>query len=349
MNHESMPELNYTFPEGSMGNLANNPDVFDTTVIMPVYNKVRHLKRSLESIKNQRIKPSSVIIVENGSTDGSDAFLENEGRDILKYNLLYCKKSPGGYYARNYGVSHATTRWVSFLDADDEWCEDHLMLHKRLSLVDKSCSVLFSLYRVMPGRVSHKKIKEISLVELNEKAFFEEWAKFGYPWNTNTVTIAREFFLSVGGFPSERCISGGDKDLWARIMRGQRCLGYNVETSIYYTDSDNMVTRGPRNAAGGCVTDTLIKYWMESKHSYFLDVWVREWSKYFFEQYVRKNKLPINSFRAQVVSGCVPAIYAYKVCLSGVIKVAHYFLFDWISLFVKLKNDESGARDKGEI
>lgn len=86
------------------------------TLVVPTYNEAPFLRRCLESIKNQTIKFDEVIIIDDGSTDGSGAILE-EYRD--SFQVLY-DVNRGVSHARNAGIMQASSEYVTFLDADDE-------------------------------------------------------------------------------------------------------------------------------------------------------------------------------------------------------------------------------------
>lgn len=83
------------------------------SLIIPVYNKKPFLKRCLDSVANQTDKSAQVIIVDDGSTDGSADICD-------KYNFeVYHTKNGGVSKARNYGMKKAQGEYIVFLDADD--------------------------------------------------------------------------------------------------------------------------------------------------------------------------------------------------------------------------------------
>jgi glycosyltransferase involved in cell wall biosynthesis len=87
------------------------------SVILPAFNAERYLAEAVESVLAQRHDPIEVIVVDDGSTDGTRALAEGFGppvRAISQHNT-----GPGG--ARNRGVEAARGGWLTFLDADDLW------------------------------------------------------------------------------------------------------------------------------------------------------------------------------------------------------------------------------------
>lgn len=96
---------------------------FKITVIMAVYNVSPFIRDAVESILNQDIgfeKNVQVILVNDGSTDGSDAICQ-EYTDMYPENFLYiCKVHEGTAGARNTGIPHIKGQFVNFMDADDK-------------------------------------------------------------------------------------------------------------------------------------------------------------------------------------------------------------------------------------
>lgn len=95
------------------------------SVIVPVYNVEAYLERCLESIRRQTYKMIEIIIIDDGSTDRSgeiaDAFSKREARASV-----FHKKNGGLSDARNIGISHATGRYITFIDSDDYIADDYV-------------------------------------------------------------------------------------------------------------------------------------------------------------------------------------------------------------------------------
>ncbi|MBF0298972.1 MAG: glycosyltransferase [Oligoflexia bacterium] len=114
------------------------------SVIIPTYNRGEYLKRALRSVLKQRIDTNigtdtdfknikdikdikfEVIIIDDGSIDGSrdlvkDLLLENN-----TINYVYFEQNRGVSWARNKGIELAKGEWICFLDSDDEWIKEKL-------------------------------------------------------------------------------------------------------------------------------------------------------------------------------------------------------------------------------
>ena len=92
------------------------------TVIVPNYNKAGYLTKCIESIEGQTFKPAAVIIVDDGSTDDSGAVIDRLTKRYPDVRAHYKPKNSGVSNTRNLGLSLADTEYVTFIDADDHYC-----------------------------------------------------------------------------------------------------------------------------------------------------------------------------------------------------------------------------------
>ncbi|MEU2200848.1 glycosyltransferase [Isoptericola sp. NPDC019482] len=90
------------------------------SVVMPVYNAMPYLKECLASLRNQSLRDVEVILVDDGSTDGSLEYLQDFAEsDPYDRVILMTQEHQGAGAARNLGLEHAQGEYVAFLDADD--------------------------------------------------------------------------------------------------------------------------------------------------------------------------------------------------------------------------------------
>ena len=89
------------------------------SVIVPVYNVEKYIEKCLNSLVNQTLEDIEIIVVNDGSTDGSEKIIKNfQANNPNK--IIYLKKENGGLSdARNYGMLFATGEYIAFLDSDD--------------------------------------------------------------------------------------------------------------------------------------------------------------------------------------------------------------------------------------
>jgi len=99
------------------------------SVIIPTYNRIETLPRAIESILVQTCLANELIIVDDGSTDGTSAWI---GEHYPQIKLIEQQNS-GVSAARNRGIEAACGEWIALLDSDDEWLPKKL--EKQLALL----------------------------------------------------------------------------------------------------------------------------------------------------------------------------------------------------------------------
>jgi len=104
---------------------ARNP--LDITVVVPAFNRAKIIVRSLDSVRAQRRPPTELIVVDDASTDGTSAVVRKwSERNRFPATVVRLEQNAGPAVARNRGIGLATTRYVGFLDSDDEYMPDAL-------------------------------------------------------------------------------------------------------------------------------------------------------------------------------------------------------------------------------
>ncbi len=100
----------------------------DISVVIPAYNAEKFIVDALDSINGQSFFPGEVVVVNDGSSDGTYSVVQEWiliNRPSYCVNL-YTQKNCGISATRNIGIQHAKFQWIAFLDADDVWETTHL-------------------------------------------------------------------------------------------------------------------------------------------------------------------------------------------------------------------------------
>src|SRR3990167_6847794 len=95
----------------------------DISVIIPTFNRKILLERALRSVLAQKRASFEILVADDGSSDGTAAFLREEFPAI---QVLSWRENHGPSYARNRAVEAAAGHWITFLDSDDEWLPSKL-------------------------------------------------------------------------------------------------------------------------------------------------------------------------------------------------------------------------------
>jgi glycosyltransferase involved in cell wall biosynthesis len=238
----------------------------DIAVVIPVFNKERHVERAIRSALSQTLSPARILVVDDASTDGSReriAAISDPRITVIERRT----PGPGGYAARNAAINSVTSEWIAFLDADDAWLPDHLQsVAGAVSRAgdDPEIGCVFAGYQnVYPeGRsVLDPYTQQIGRPD-DRRLDFEEFLNFwirlrACPVWTSAATFRRQVLLDAGLFPAGRCSRGGDKDLWLRAARLTDLIACPSVTATYFRDSANMVTRSNTTNLRHCLCDTI--------------------------------------------------------------------------------------------
>ena len=109
--------------------MINKPAI---SVIIPCYNRSVQLHSAIESVLSQTYCPKEVIVVDDGSTDGSVESARSFGQRVTVIEQL----NQGAAAARNTGIQIATGEWVAFLDSDDIWHKEKL--HRQVQAIARA-------------------------------------------------------------------------------------------------------------------------------------------------------------------------------------------------------------------
>ncbi len=180
------------------------PSYASITTIIPVHNGERYLAEAIQSALDQTLPPAEIIVIDDGSTDGSAAIARAFGppvRVLTQANL-------GPAAARNLGVQQATGELLAFLDADDLWMPNKLAHQVKILVDNPSCSAVL-------GRMENFITPEL---DERQAALLAKSAGQGGEILIGTLLIRRAAFLSVGYFDTERR-HGEFIDWWGRARQ----------------------------------------------------------------------------------------------------------------------------------
>lgn len=153
------------------------------STIIPCYNAARHLAAAIESVLAQTVRPDEVIIVNDGSTDGSDRLAARFGGCVR----VISQRKLGVSSARNAGLDAARGDLITFLDADDLWPE-HSLASRLAMLAPDVGMVAGKMESFMSDELTNK---ERSTMRLADVAFGRV---------AGALLVRRTVFDTVGGF-----------------------------------------------------------------------------------------------------------------------------------------------------
>ena len=123
------------------------------SIIVPVYNSIGIIDRCIKSIINQTYENIEIILVDDGSTDGSAEKCDYFARIDKRIQVVH-KKNGGSTSARNAGLSMARGKFIGFVDSDD-WIESDMYERLYLGLIDNDADVCVCRQFLDRGKTSH--------------------------------------------------------------------------------------------------------------------------------------------------------------------------------------------------
>lgn len=185
------------------------------SIVIPAFNAEAFLSETIQSVLSQTYSPLEIIVVDDGSTDGTPSLVE-EYSDAVTY---FRQENQGVAAARNRGLSLAKGSYICFVDADD-WLHPEC-IQEKVALLEARPDLLlaFSLVEVTDAQLNPT--GEILRGTDQEDAIgpLLQWIPTAIPCPSNVV-LRSSAIRGVGGF-DEVMSTSADYDLWLRLaLRG---------------------------------------------------------------------------------------------------------------------------------
>lgn len=198
------------------------------SVIIPLYNKENFIAGTIKSVLKQTFTDFELIIINDGSTDGSASVVKS----FRDHRILYLEQpNQGVSITRNKGISIAKGEYIAFLDADDQWYPDYLGKMAQLS-------EQYPLYSVFCSAQEKRPIKTLP----TGISIIRDYCTYYYVFWTGSMLIKKEVFDNVGGF-REKVQLGEDSDMWLRISCKYSTIYLNEELVNHPYITENNLAR----------------------------------------------------------------------------------------------------------
>lgn len=136
---------------GGIPTVEQTPKV---SVIIPIYNAEKYLRQCLDSVVNQTLREIEIICVDDGSTDGSLAILQEYAANDARIKVLTQKNQYAGV-ARNNGMAAATGEYYAFMDADDYYAENALASMYNIAAEHELDVLKAAFYNIEPNKAPY--------------------------------------------------------------------------------------------------------------------------------------------------------------------------------------------------
>lgn len=188
------------------------------SIITPLYNDKKYIEQAIKSILNQTYKDFEMIIVDDGSTDGSGELVRNKFRDKVRY---IHQENKGAATAVNKGISLSQGDYIAFCDSDDWWLPEKLEKQVKFLEVNQNFGLIYSdAFLAKDGILTRKtwlqSRKVLPCSGGKEKCLISLFSKNFIPAPL-TVLMRKSVIDRVGLF-NENFSSTYDYEYWFRIL-----------------------------------------------------------------------------------------------------------------------------------
>ncbi|HPE83950.1 MAG TPA: glycosyltransferase family 2 protein [Aequorivita sp.] len=201
------------------------------SVVISVFNKEKYIAETLKSVLAQTFTDFEVVILNDGSTDNSEA-------EILKFNdpriRYFSKENQGAGAARNFVIKETKSDYIALLDADDFWLPFYLEEQYKLITdfsdesvfataidIEKKSKLYSSEYSVL-----NLQQNEVRIVDFFSSSFLNSIL-------TSSSTVLHKNVFSKIGYYDPSIKSGQDTDLWIRIGLEYAVVFLNKPCAVY--------------------------------------------------------------------------------------------------------------------
>jgi len=220
------------YPEDSMEQV---------TVILPTYNRASSVEKAIESVRKQTYPAWKLIVVDDGSTDGTWELVQKIKEKRIRY--VRNEKNGGPSYSRNVGAKLADTKYIAFQDSDTVWHPRKLERQVMELEENKDYIMVYHPYHLSGAAEGIYPKQSIPIEEKRGNIY--KSLLYCSMIGTPCMLLKRDIFLQAGGFAEElRCLE--DYELSLRLAK-MGSIGFLEEVLLEAEDSENSVGKNVRN------------------------------------------------------------------------------------------------------
>jgi glycosyltransferase involved in cell wall biosynthesis len=229
------------------------------SVVIPLYNKEKSVRATLESVRAQSYTDWECIVVDDGSTDKSlnvvqDYIRRVNSEELIVNSIHVIHKENGGVCsARNRGIEEAKGEYIALLDGDDQWDKEYLA--EQVKMIRDFPEA--AMWGINFAELNHGKLIRKLETDLPDgyrgyvENYFQMPKRISDLFCSSSVVIRRKTFDMVGMF-DERIKYSEDSDMWFRIIANNPVAFYDKYMVWYLYDAENRAMNRTR----------LLKYWL---------------------------------------------------------------------------------------
>jgi glycosyltransferase involved in cell wall biosynthesis len=204
------------------------------SVIIPTHNRKKYIAKAINSVLSQTFKALEIIIVDDGSTDGTDKAIFELIKNSQNIIVIKNKINLGIVSSLNRGIRVARGKYIARLDDDDVWCDDK-KIEKQVDFLEKNQE-----YCIVGGgviKIDQNGKEIVRYLMPKEDGDIRKTILINNAFAHTAVIFRKDIFKEVGGY-DEQFIFIEDWDLWLKI--GELGKFYNFqEFFVFYLDQEH--------------------------------------------------------------------------------------------------------------
>ncbi len=206
--------------------ISKNANKIFFSVIICTYNRANFLKRALNSLLKQTFSDWEVILIDDGSTDNTKEVVKPYLEKFMNFSYFY-QENKGIAAARNFGLSIAKGKYCTFLDSDDEYCENHLETRFEILRSNPNIDLLHGGVQIIGNEYVPDKSNTNKHIHLSECVI------------GGTFFVKTEVALALKGFNRQY---SEDSDFYERAVKsGYLTEKIDLQTYKYYRDTADSI------------------------------------------------------------------------------------------------------------
>ena len=210
------------------------------SVIVPVYNVIDYLPKCLDSIINQTYKELEIVLIDDGSIDGSSKVCDQYAKNDKRIKVIH-QENAGVAETRNVGLDNSSGKYIIFVDSDD-FINCDLVMYLFNDIREKKADISICGYYKIFEDGSKK-----NCYHLNETFIVKGIDKFKYLYNSySVITVSpclkiykKELFANLR---YKKGRNHEDEIISLDILKKASVISYNIKPLYYYVKRNNSIT-----------------------------------------------------------------------------------------------------------
>ena len=192
----------------------------EVSIILPTWNRLPLLRRAVDSVLAQSHRDFELIVVDDGSTDGTRDYLE--AIEDPRVRSIWLEHRGDLTSARSAGLRHVRGDWVAFLDSDDLWLPEKLALQRQRLAAHPTCRWSYTGYLLVAADESPLPERSALLGRPRSGHILEPLLRFEVAVSVVTMLVQRSLIDEIGGF-DEMLPVRSDYDFALRLATHSAC------------------------------------------------------------------------------------------------------------------------------